>query len=186
MACRERPDLRLLAAAGFLAVSAAPACGVEALPRRVFISGHSLIDQPLPDDLAWISASLGRALIWSRRHAVGSTIAQRACRAEGPAADGAPALEGDYDTLVVTEQHDLMGALLWNDTIGELARLHDCFAARHPGIRTWFYVPWISLDDKRDPRRWLAYEQAAAPSGAASSRRPTAGPPSPAPETASA
>lgn len=181
MACRERPGARLrrLAAIGLLTVSSAQVCADEAGPRRVFISGHSLVDRPLPDDLARISASLGRGLTWDRRHASGSTIAQRACR------DGAPTVDESsgpapphYDTLIVTEQHDLMGAVLWNDTIGELARLHDCFAARDPGLATWFYVPWISLDDKRDPANWLAYERAAAPLWrcivAAANRRSTA------------
>ncbi|AWI87262.1 hypothetical protein C0214_02175 [Methylobacterium sp. DM1] len=168
MACRERRGARLrrLAAVGLLAVSAVPSRGEEATPRRVFVSGHSLVDRPLPDDLARISASLGRPLTWARRHASGSTIAQRACWGETPAIDetsGPGAADAPYDTLVVTEQHDLMGAVLWNDTVGELARLHDCFAARNPGLATWFYVPWISLDDKRDPANWLAYERAAAP-----------------------
>lgn len=168
MACRERPGARLrrLAAIGLIAVSAAPVRAEEAAARRVFVSGHSLVDRPLPDDLARISASLGPNLAWSRRHASGSTIAQRACREGAPAVDetsGPGAEGGPYDTLVVTEQHDLMGAVLWNDTIGELARLHDCFASRNPGIATWFYVPWISLEDKRDPASWLAYERAAAP-----------------------
>ncbi|KQP18655.1 hypothetical protein [Methylobacterium sp. Leaf100] len=175
---RDRPGRRprRLAAAGLaahlLAVSHfAPSTGPAradeaAAPARIFISGHSLTDRPIPDDLVRIAASLGQPLAWGRRHSSGSTIRQRACRDGAFVTDEASDPDGPgglYDTLVVTEQHDLMGAFLWNDTIGALGRLHDCASAANPGIKTWFYVPWMSLDDKDEPSAWIAYERAAAP-----------------------
>ncbi|MDP4023746.1 hypothetical protein Q8W71_14010 [Methylobacterium sp. NEAU 140] len=64
---------------------------------------------------------------------------------------------------MATERHDLLGAYLWNDTIAQLAALHDCYTASNPHGASYFYVPWMSVDDRRDPRRWIAYEAAAAP-----------------------
>jgi hypothetical protein len=67
------------------------------------------------------------------------------------------------DTLIVTEQHTLIGNLVWNDSSGNLRRLHERLIAANPRGRTWFYAPWLNLDDQTDPRRWIAYERAASP-----------------------
>ena len=46
-------------------------------PQRIFISGHSLVDQPLPDNLESIAKSLGTAIQWNRQYMVGSSIRDR-------------------------------------------------------------------------------------------------------------
>lgn len=145
---------------------------------RLFVSGHSLTDRPIPDDLAQIAASLGRTVEWNRQHVAGSTIMQRA---QGLATGGAAGVDRDgrpvdvartfggdadgrpYDVLLITEQHALLSALLWNDTVGQLARFHDAFIASNPHGATFFFEPWMSLDDRSDPSVWIAYEKAAAP-----------------------
>jgi hypothetical protein len=33
--------------------------------------------------------------------------------------------------------------------------------AGNPGAATFFYVPWLAMNDKNDPTRWVAYERAA-------------------------
>jgi hypothetical protein len=68
-----------------------------------------------------------------------------------------------YDVLLITEQHGLLGSLVWNDTVRYLRHYHDRFIEANPTGSTYFYAPWISLNDKSDPRRWIAYERMAAP-----------------------
>ncbi len=137
-----------------LLLSITPAVNAQA-PQRLFYSGHSLLDEPLPRDVALIAASLGTPLA---RHTVhtppGSSIRERGT--------GAPSFEG-HDALLVTEQHTLIGNIVWNDSVGELRSLLQRFTAANPGARVWFYAPWLSLDDRARPQRWIAYERAAAP-----------------------
>ncbi len=70
---------------------------------------------------------------------------------------------GAYDSLLITEQHGLLGTLVWNDSVRYLRHHHDRFVSANAKGRTWFYESWLSLDDKGDPRRWIAYERAASP-----------------------
>jgi hypothetical protein len=124
-------------------------------PQRLIYAGHSLLDAPLPRDVAEIAASLGTPLAqWQQHTPFGSSMRDRAA--------SLPALEG-HDALIVTEQHTLIGNLVWNDSVGELRRLHERFVASNTRGRTWFYVSWLNLDDRNDPRRWIAYERAASP-----------------------
>lgn len=156
---------------------AAPVSGEAAM--RIFYSGHSLTDLPIPADVAAIAAARGNTIDWNRQHIAGSTIQQRAkgflsgADAAGVDRDGRPidiAMEfagsperPPYDVLVITEQHALLAALLWNDSVGQLRLFQDRFAEGGARGRTIFYEPWMSIDDKSDPARWIAYEKAAAP-----------------------
>ena len=125
-------------------------------PQRLFYSGHSLLDEPLPRDVAAIAASLGTPLQhWERDTPSGSSMRERVAAGAWP--------RDAIDTLIVTEQHTLIGNLVWNDTEGQLRRLHQRLIAANPRGRTWFYASWLNLDDKTDPRRWIAYERAASP-----------------------
>lgn len=146
---------------------------------RVFYSGHSLTDLPIPAYVAEIAADRRRPLDWDRQHIGGSTIQQRA---QGFAPDAGPvgvdrngspidiarefssdALHPPYDVLVITEQHALLSALIWNDSVGQLKLFQDRFTQRSPRGRTIFYESWMSIDDRSDPARWIAYEKTAAP-----------------------
>jgi hypothetical protein len=125
-------------------------------PQRLFYSGHSLLDEPLPRDVAAIAASLGTPLQhWERDTPPGSSMRERVAAGAWP--------RESIDTLVVTEQHTLVGNLVWNDSAGQLRRLHERLIAANPRSRTWFYASWLNVDDKADPRRWIAYERAASP-----------------------
>lgn len=154
-------------------------------PQRVFISGHSLVDQPLPSQLEAVAASLGAPLQWNRHYIVGSSIQARVRGARAPAdatgwggyregynrsSEGMDVIaelrrpktvDAAYDTLLITEQHWALHALLYSDTVRYLRHYHDRFIEGSPQGRTWFYEPWISIDDKADPRRWIAYEREA-------------------------
>ncbi len=146
-----------------LATAAIALCMVTTSPaqtpptQRLFYSGHSLLDEPLPQDVARIAASLGQPLRWSRHHLAGSSIGQR--NQQMPQA----LQDGPYDTLIVTEQHTLIGNLVWNDSVRQLRRLHDRFIDGNARGQTWFYASWLNLDTRDDPRRWIAHERAATP-----------------------
>ncbi|WP_051090224.1 MULTISPECIES: hypothetical protein [Caldimonas] len=156
------------------------------IKARIFISGHSLTDRPLPDHLEKIAESLGTPILWNRQYVVGSSIRRRV-QGDNPhstafegyrqgynrdtegldviaefrsprTTDGQP-----YDTLLITEQHGLLGTLIWNDTVRYLRHYHDRFIDGNPEGQTFFYEPWISVDDKNAPWRWIAYERAASP-----------------------
>ncbi len=157
-----------------------------AAPERVFISGHSLLSDPIPSDLAAIASSLGHPFIWRRQYLEGSSIKRRSFGddTEGQSwsgytkgltqADRAVSVldelrrpEGHpdkpYDALLITEQHSVLISLVWNETPRYLRDFHDRFIAQNPNGTTFFYEPWLSIDNKNDPRGWIAYERAADP-----------------------
>jgi hypothetical protein len=143
-------------AATFFAFLMATPLAAASPPQRLFYSGHSLLDEPLPRDVAGIAHSLGTPLQHSERDTPpGSSMRERVAAGAWP--------REAIDTLIVTEQHTLVGNLVWNDSAGNLRRLHERLIAANPRGRTWFYASWLNLDDKTDPRRWIAYERAASP-----------------------
>lgn len=153
------------------------------VPQRMFVSGHSLTNEPIPSDLAAIAAGFGFQFSWNRQHLEGSSIKQRSRgnasgdtpwtgyaqgfdRANQPIdvpAEFRRQQSTPYDTLLITEQHSLLGSLVWNDTAAHLRDFQDRFIAHNPNGTTYFFEPWLSLNDKNDPMRWIAYERAAAP-----------------------
>lgn len=150
--------------------------GPMAAPKSMFVSGHSLTNEPLPSDVAAIAAGFGMPLEWNRQYLEGSTIQARSAggkigidRANKPVD---PWVEIDrptqhpdrpYDMLLITEQHSILGSLVWNKTASYLRGFHDRFIKSNPNGVTFFYEPWLSLDNKSNPARWIAYERAAAP-----------------------
>jgi len=155
-------------------------------PLRLFISGHSLTDQPLPNQMEAIASSLGTPLEWNRHYIVGSSIATRSRgrdlndqtwsgyrdgfnRSEGRL-DVASELRnpktvtgGIYDVLIITEQNGLLDSLTFNDTVRYLRHYHDLFIQGNSQGKTYFFEPWIGLNDKSNPRRWIDFERAASP-----------------------
>ena len=152
----REPDAALLSRAvvreGF-AIEAPGRLQRTATPlRRIFISGHSLVDQPFAGQMQQIAMQLGSPLQWERHYISGSSIRERATL---------PMPTGRFDAALVTEQHDVLSSLLWNDTLQQTRGWQDRIIAANPGATTFFYVPWLSIDDKVDPSRWIAYERAA-------------------------
>lgn len=166
--------------------AAAAAENTAPSPHRILFSGHSLTNEPIPSDLTSIAASLGLNVLWNRQYLEGSSIKQRSLGlalynarltsdSQGldylnrpidvPSELRRPSRHPDqpYDTLVITEQHNLLGTLAWNGTVRYLRDYHDEFIKHNSDGRTYFFEPWLSLDDKGDPSRWIAYERAAAP-----------------------
>lgn len=179
--------LGCLVAAGIPAASGQPkAAGDATRPSaRIFWSGHSLTDQPIPDYVAEVAKSLGNVVQWNRQYVVGSSIHTRtrgrnsgdsgwAGYSQGYNRSGQgmdvigelrrpQTVSGRYDTLIITEQHWLLGTLLERDTVRLLRHYHDRLIDGNPKAVTYFYESWLGLDDKNDPRRWIAYERAASP-----------------------
>jgi hypothetical protein len=153
---------------------------------RLFISGHSLMEQPIPDQLEAIAKSLGTPLEWNRQSIGGSSILTRS-RGNNPrnatwsgyqngfnrSGQGLNIVselrnpktvsKGHYDALLITEQHGLLDSLTWNDTVRYLRHYHDLLIDGSPQAKTYFYEPWLGLNDKGTPYRWIAYERAASP-----------------------
>ena len=154
---------------------------------RLFISGHSLTNQPVPMYLEAIAKGAGIDLSWNRQYLEGASIRQRSSGSATNDVDdwsgytsgldyrNAPVdvlsefrrpsrhPELAYDALLITEQHGLLGSLVWNQTARYLRDFHDRFITHNSKGRTYFYESWLSLDSKTDPSRWIAYERAAAP-----------------------
>lgn len=176
-----RAEVIASVAAGETAPLIPPAPGE---PQRLFISGHSLTDRPYPQYLAAIAASQGKPVQWNVQNQFGSTLRQRT---EGSAShpwsgyylgtdrDGRPidvlselarpqATDGAaYDTLIITEQHTLLGNLIWNDTPRFLRDFHDRMVETNPAAQTFLFESWLGPIDLDKPERWVSYERAASP-----------------------
>jgi hypothetical protein len=131
---------------------------------------------------------------WNRQYMVGSSIRSRSAGdapdkpwsgyrgGDNRDASGLDVLQefkqprtvsgGLYDTLVITEQHGLLGTLVWNDTVRHLRHYHDRFIDANPKGRTWFYESWLDISDKSDPRAWIAYERMASQNESTTLSRP--------------
>lgn len=174
----------LLAMPSLAAAETEPPATRHAL--RFFVSGHSLTDNPLPGDIARIAEGFGLKAEWNRQYMVGSSIRDRsrgrggvttgwAGYSQGDSRDGAQdedliaefrqprRVSGPYDALLITEQHGLVGSMVWNDTVRYLRHYQDRFVAGNPAAQTVLYASWLSLRSKAAPAPWIAYERAAAP-----------------------
>jgi hypothetical protein len=164
--------------------------GAAAMPpgmrnrARVFYSGHSLLDSPIPEHVQELAASLGSDLNFNLQNIVGSPIRVRT-RGENGSASGFPGYSqgknrtgmnmnvvqelraprtigaGErYDTLVITERHDILSVIEWENTVGYLRHYHDRLIEGNPQGSTLFYHTWLDID-KNAPAAWIAHEKAA-------------------------
>ena len=153
----------------------------------LFFSGHSLLDNPLPDDVIAIAKSLGHAANYNQQNIPGSPIRVRTRGSDPNSAGWAGYHQGKnrgqanmdvlaeianpqtlgnkrrYDALVITERHDLLSALVWEDSVRYLRHYHDRLIKANPTGTSFFYHSWLGLRNKNDPSDWVAYERAAAP-----------------------
>jgi hypothetical protein len=145
---------------------------------RVIFSGHSLTSAAVPTVRA-IASEKGNDLIDIYQDIPGSPIRMRT-RGSNPTNDnvwdgyrnGTPnglnlvsefrsptqLPSGErYDTLVITERHDILGTVQWESTTSLLRHFHDRLLESSAGGRTYFYNSWLSID-KSNPAPWIAYE----------------------------
>ena len=162
--------------------AAGPAWGEPRASARLFVSGHSLTDNPLGEHVVAIANSLGGrdAARYNQQIVIGSPIANRtdqpaawAGYSRGKNREGsgmnviqelrAPrTLGGDrYDTLVIAERHDLVSVVQWENTVRYLRHFHERLLEGNPQGRTFLYETWWNVPDKRDPAPWIAHERAA-------------------------
>ncbi len=175
----HRAVAALLLLCGLAMMSASGAAAAQR-PERVFISGHSLTDRPVPDMLAALLAADGRPIAWDRQHIPGSTIRERSEGREGTPAgsgfaagvdkDGVPldvraALAGTppYDVLIITERHKVLEVMAYDGFARNLEGFVRLFRAGNPQGAAFFYSPWAGIGSRTDPSRWIAFERAADP-----------------------
>src|SRR5690606_26883760 len=156
----------------------------ERTRARMFLSGHSLTDNPLPDYMLEIAASLGHDFNYNQQIGIGSPIRVRTLGDSwdnldwpgyktGKNRDGndmnviaellAPQTLGPderYDTLVITERHDILDTIRWEDTTGLLRHYHDRLIDGNPDAETLLYHSWLDID-KDAPEAWIAHEKGA-------------------------
>jgi len=154
----------------------------ERASARMFLSGHSLTDNPLPDHVLIIAQSLGKDFNFNEQIGIGSPMRVRTKGAsfDAPGWPGystgknregsdmnvieellAPKTLGAgelYDTLVITERHDVLGTIWWEDTFGFLRHYHDRLIDGNPAGHTLFYHSWLDVD-KNAPETWINHEK---------------------------
>jgi hypothetical protein len=158
---------------------AAPVAQGQAL--RVFYSGHSLMDRPVPDQVEALAQADSVALAWNRQYRVGSLLRERTRgldpassewtgwtvgeNREGQGLDVLAALSGrdsaemPFDVLVATERHDIVWAMTHEASAAYLRRLHDARVLGRPQGATWLYESWQSFDPSQVVA-WAGYERA--------------------------
>jgi hypothetical protein len=178
-AYRQWLSAAVFALSAMTSFAQSPTAPASPRPLKLFVSGHSLTDMPYPAYLASVGQSLGTPIDWQRQYLVGSSIKDRA-RGRGRETGWAGYSAGDnregsglnviqdlkttpYDVLLITEQHGLIDALIWHDTVRHLRHYHDRFIDGQPRGRTLFYEPWLGIPGRTEFERWVRYERSAAP-----------------------
>ncbi|MFN7023140.1 MAG: hypothetical protein ACK4QP_01165 [Pseudorhizobium sp.] len=161
-----------------LVTFSAPADAGGSPSAKILFSGHSLLDNPLPDWVEMIARSQGSRLDWQEQIVIGSPVRVRSWgdgewagysygkNRQGDGLDIAeelarPAGGTPYDAVVLAEGHNLLGMILWENAIGYLRDFHDRLVAGNPRAKTFYYHSWLGLN-KQDPKPWLAHEDNAA------------------------
>lgn len=141
---------------------------------RLFFTGHSLLDNPIPDFVELIARSKEDDVGWNQQNILGSPIRVRTQGSgnwEGYGVGKNRAGEGldvvnelltgatlgpdeGYDTLVIVERNDLLDTIVWEDTTGLLLHYHDRLIDGNSAGRTLFHQVWPSID-KDNPQSWL-------------------------------
>jgi hypothetical protein len=158
-----------------------PAAGAPTRQRvRAFFSGHSLLDNPLPNWIEAMAQSRGDSLGWQQQIVLGSPIRIRTRGEEPSARDhsgyrlgrsraGGPidvlreleqpvqlAPGEKYDRLVITERPDLLGAMQWEGTLEYLRDYHERVVQQNSEASTLLYQVWPEID-RKDPTAWIRY-----------------------------
>lgn len=148
---------------------------------QIFFTGHSLIDNPLPDWVELIARSQGKSTAWEEQIVIGSPLRARTRGDDAESRGWAGYRNGKnrngegmdviaelrnpthvrtgrpYDTLVVAENHGSLGSIIWENAIGYLRHFHDRLLEANPKGRTLYVHTWLGVD-KDDPAPWLEHE----------------------------
>ncbi len=149
--------------------------------KNVFITGHSLVDDPLADYLQSISIDMGISYHWNQQNIVGSPIRYRTSGTVSPpnnwqgystgknrdtfdmdiiAELANPATIGvgnTYDVLLITESHNIIDAIIWEYTNSLLRHYHNRLLTGNSNGETLFYQSWLDIDPN-NPQLWINHE----------------------------
>ncbi len=153
----------------------------EPIGKNVFISGHSLMDNPYAEDIALMAAAHNFAYNWNQQIGIGSPIRVRTSGNASPpnnwqgyhqgknrdtfdmdvvAELANPSTIGNnnkYDALLITERHDLFDTILWEYTNSLLRHYHDRLLTANPQAETLFYHSWLPILAS-EPQVWIDEE----------------------------
>lgn len=134
---------------------------------KVLVSGHSLSSQPNLGHSDLIASSLGLDYSWLRQNVPGATINYRLNNPEGQMQSTLNAIESAHNTsspfthLEITERHDLLQTIQWEETVRNLKRFVDSMLSREPNTIPYFWHCWQDYTMRGSLSEWLTYERAA-------------------------
>lgn len=150
-------------------------------------TGHSLTDNPLPDDVVAIASSLGLGGQYQQQVGIGSPIRVRTVGhgndpyqptvfpwtgystgknrsgmgmnlvSELRMPSSITALR--YTALVVAENHNSLDVLRWEATVKHLRHFYELFHEGSPQGAGYLYGAWLGVTDKANPAAWIALER---------------------------
>lgn len=122
----------------------------------VFFSGHSLINLNTPTFFAQLAQGAGRTVSYELQMGLGSPMSVRlACPRSGQMANGDGIdfdvqeelrRAGVYDTLILTERHDILDSMLGERTTAMTRRFRDAFHAGNPAGQPFLFESWYNID----------------------------------------
>jgi hypothetical protein len=150
--------------------------------KNIFISGHSLMDNPYADYLESISIDKGVVdYRWNQQNGIGSPIRVRTSGHNLPPNNWQGYHQGKnrdtfdmdviaelrnpmtigtgnyYDVLLITERHDFIGTIFYEYTSSLLRHYHDRMLEGNPTAKTLFYQSWLFIDPN-NPQEWIDHE----------------------------
>ncbi len=156
--------------------------GFDQQSKRVFISGHSLTDNPYADFLHTIAAGKGVDYNWNQQIGIGSPIRVRTSGMNLPSSNewtgylngknrdttnmnvinelANPATLGpneNYNTLIITERHDIIDTIIYEYSSSLLRHYHDRLLSGNPDAQTYLYHSWWYIDFN-NIQEWLDHE----------------------------
>jgi hypothetical protein len=139
--------------------------------KRVFISGHSLMDNPYADYLQYIADNKSVDYNWNQQIGIGSPIRVRSSGDQMPDANlwtgylrgknrntvdmnviselANPTTLGVgelYDSLIITERHDILDTSMWELSNSLLRHFHNRALTGNPAAKTYLYHSWWNMD----------------------------------------
>jgi hypothetical protein len=173
---------RKAGAAALVVATTTHSSSARAEPKdaRVLFSGHSLLDNPVPDWVDDIAESRGQRLYWEEQIVIGSPIRVRTKGDDSRASDwpgysmgknrqgrGLNLIaeierptsldpNGRYERLIIAERNDLLDAMRWERTMYYLQNFHDHLVRALPSARTSLYQVWPAIN-KNNPQAWIDY-----------------------------
>ena len=151
---------------------------------QVLFSGHSLIDNPLPEWVELIARSQGKKIAWEEQIVIGSPVRVRTRGDNSQSSgwdgyrygknrnsDGMNIIEElrnpthirtrqPYDTLVLAEINGSLSAVIWENSIGYLRHFHDRLLDGNLQGRTLYVHTWMPIENAHVPA-WVEHEKGA-------------------------